>query len=46
MDFDITLVPADEYADEARDTKDSNTGPTAGSFGLGEAEERRTRVRS
>lgn len=39
VDFDITLVPADEYADEARDTKDSNTGPTAGSFDLGQAEE-------
>src|SRR5512139_1576515 len=39
IDFEVTLVPADEYGDEARDAKDSNTGPTAGSFALDQAEE-------
>ncbi|WP_242336868.1 MULTISPECIES: DUF177 domain-containing protein [Anaeromyxobacter] len=39
VDFEVTLVPADQYGDEARAAKDSNTGPTAGSFDLDDAEE-------
>jgi len=39
VDFELTLVPADEYADDARDAKDANTGPSAGSFDLDNAEE-------
>jgi len=39
VDFDLTLVPADEYAGAARDGNDTSTGPTAGSFDLDDAEE-------
>ena len=39
VDFEITLVPADEYADETRDAKDTNTGASAGSFDLEHTEE-------
>ncbi len=39
LDFELTLVPADEYVDEPAPAKDSNTGPVAGSFDAGSAEE-------
>jgi uncharacterized protein len=39
VDFELTLVPADEYGDPEGDAKDANTGPVGGSFGAGEAEE-------
>ncbi|WP_242394755.1 YceD family protein [Anaeromyxobacter oryzisoli] len=39
VDFELTLVPADEYVDEPRGEKDRNTGPAAGSFEPGQAEE-------
>jgi uncharacterized protein len=39
VDFELTLVPDDEYVDEPRDGKDTNKGDGAGSFGPEEAEE-------
>jgi uncharacterized protein len=39
VDFKLTLVPADEYVDEPRGDKDTSTGPVAGSFEPGQAEE-------
>ena len=39
VDFDLTLVPADEYEDEAGQGEDETHRPVAGSFDAGEAEE-------
>jgi DUF177 domain-containing protein len=39
VEFELTLVPADEYVDEPRGEKDQITGPVAGSFDPGQAEE-------
>lgn len=39
VEFELTLVPADEYVDEPRSEKDQITGPVAGSFDPGQAEE-------
>lgn len=39
LEFELTLVPADEYADEPRKAGDDNTGPTAGTFDAERAEE-------
>jgi DUF177 domain-containing protein len=39
VDFELTLVPAGAHGDEGRDAKDANTGPSAGSFALDNAEE-------
>ena len=39
LEFDLTLVPADEYADENKDGKDHDGAPVAGSFAPGAVEE-------
>jgi uncharacterized protein len=39
VDFELTLVPADEYADAEGAEKDTSTGKVAGSFQSGDAEE-------
>ena len=40
VDFEVTLVPADEYADDEETAKDDGDhGPVGGSFAPGEAEE-------
>ena len=39
VDFEVTLVPADEYADELREGKDHDGGPVGGSFAPEDAEE-------
>jgi uncharacterized protein len=39
VDFELTLVPAEAPAGETHGGKDSNTGPIAGSFDPGQAEE-------
>ena len=39
FELDLTLVPADEYADELREGKDHDGGPVGGSFAPGDAEE-------
>lgn len=39
VDFELTLVPADEYGDAEGAEKDTNTGPIAGSFHAEDAEE-------
>ena len=39
VDFELTLVPEDEYDDGPRDVQDSNRTDVAGSFGPEEAEE-------
>lgn len=39
VDFELTLVPEDEYEDAPRDVKDANQGDVAGSFGPEAAEE-------
>jgi uncharacterized protein len=39
VDFELTLVPADEYDDDPRGEKDPGSGPIAGSFEPKEAEE-------
>jgi uncharacterized protein len=39
VDFEITLVPADEYDAAPSDEKDAEKGPGGGSFEPGEAEE-------
>ncbi len=39
VDFELTLVPSDEYEDGAGGTKDRDHGPVAGSFQPGQAEE-------
>ncbi|ABC82523.1 YceD family protein [Anaeromyxobacter dehalogenans] len=39
VDFELTLVPSDEYVDEPRGEKDSSTGPAGGSFEAERADE-------
>lgn len=39
VDFELTLVPEDEYVDGPRDAKDTNKSDVSGSFGPEEAEE-------
>jgi uncharacterized protein len=39
VDFEMTLVPADEYEDETRAEKDASSGPVGGSFAANAAEE-------
>ncbi len=39
VDFELTLVPADEYVDEPRSDKDQGSALAGGSFEPGEAEE-------
>ena len=39
FELDLTLVPADEYADESREGKDHDGGPVGGSFAPEDAEE-------
>jgi uncharacterized protein len=39
VEFELTLVPADEYQDETTATDDKSHHPVAGSFGAEEAEE-------
>jgi uncharacterized protein len=39
VDFELTLVPSDEYVDESRGEKDADTGKVAGSFEPEDAEE-------
>jgi uncharacterized protein len=39
LEFELTLVPSDEYDDALRDQKDANKGQTGGSFDPGAAEE-------
>jgi uncharacterized protein len=39
VDFELTLVPSDEYDDEAGAEKDREKGPVAGSFAPEDAEE-------
>src|SRR5512141_1894407 len=39
VDFELTLVPREEYETDARGEKDDNTGPVAGSFGPNDTEE-------
>jgi uncharacterized protein len=39
VDFELSLVPADEYDDAAGGEKDANKGATGGSFDAGAAEE-------
>lgn len=39
VDFELTLVPSDEYEDEPRGEKDDATGKVAGSFEPAQAEE-------
>lgn len=39
VDFELTLVPADEYEDVPRGEKDQSTGPVAGSFESAQADE-------
>jgi uncharacterized protein len=39
VEFKLTLVPADEYVDDPRSEGDPATGPVAGSFEPGQAEE-------
>jgi len=39
VDFELTLVPADEYADDGKSTDDKGHHPVAGSFDAKEAEE-------
>lgn len=39
VEFELTLVPADEYVDEPRSDEDRSSGPVGGSFEPGQAEE-------
>ena len=39
VDFELTLVPSDEYVDEPRGDKDAGAARVAGSFEPGQAEE-------
>jgi uncharacterized protein len=39
VEFELTLVPSDEYDDASREEKDANKGGTGGSFDVGAAEE-------
>lgn len=39
VDFEVTLVPADEYADDGDGQEDGDKGPVGGSFAPREAEE-------
>ncbi len=39
VEFEVTLVPDDEYEDEPRREKDADKGHKGGSFDLGDAEE-------
>src|SRR5690349_20163096 len=39
VEFEVTLVPAEEYADERSEKDEGEHGPVGGSFAPGEAEE-------